>query len=625
MNIDFPLASIVASSKDVIIVMNAALPHADSEREIIYVNDTFIHLFGYSRDEMVGKSPMLIWGPKTNPETERSIQLAMQKKEPIRVEVVYYTRGGEPCWLDSSTIPLYDDSGILTHFAIIARDLTVQKRLKTNCDQFFVLSCDLLCIAGFDGYFKQLNPAWEQSLGYSLHELYSRRFLDFVHPEDRLETARATAALSLGGALRPFENRYIAKDRTYRWLLWSAVGNPDEGLIYAVAQDITERKASEYALAESEQRYRSVVSGMAEGLVLHDSYGFIVECNTSAQHILGLSRDELVGRTSLYPRWRAILPDGSSLPDTSHPTMVSLRTGQPVNNFIMGFVKPNDETTWLAINTHPLIRTFEATPYGAVTTFHDITEQINIDRLKAEFISTVSHELRTPLTSIRGALGLLGSLGLPAMNTQLLELVQLATKNCDRLMYLINDLLDMEKMASGQVEFNFSTIALADLLSEALHANEQYGAKFGVTFTARGCDQSILVSVDRGRLLQVFANLLSNAAKYSPAKGIVSVLTEAIGDESVRVSVSDQGPGIPADFSKRIFQKFAQADSSDTRKKGGTGLGLAITKALIEKHGGTIGFCENKPQGITFYFELPRVKPTVIPPKHHPDLTALPV
>jgi signal transduction histidine kinase len=227
-----------------------------------------------------------------------------------------------------------------------------------------------------------------------------------------------------------------------------------------------------------------------------------------------------------------------------------------------------------------------------------------MERMKDEFISTVSHELRTPLTSITGALGLLagGAVGeLPATARQMLDI---AHKNGQRLTYLINDLLDMEKLAIGKMPFDTQVLELLPLVEQAVQDNRIYAAQFSVRLFLDARIADTQVRVDPLRLQQVLTNFLSNAAKFSPEGGAVEIVVTR-RDGRARVEVRDHGPGIPEEFRPRIFEKFSQADASDARRRGGTGLGLAISKELVERMGGSIGFESEAGQGACFYVELP--------------------
>lgn len=237
-------------------------------------------------------------------------------------------------------------------------------------------------------------------------------------------------------------------------------------------------------------------------------------------------------------------------------------------------------------------------------TFQDISEHKRVDRLKSEFISTVSHELRTPLTAISGSLGLIAGGALGSVSEQVQQMIAMAYKNSQRLTYLINDLLDMEKLVAGKMHFDMQPHPLLSLLQHALEANRGYGAERHVALELAAMLPDVTLLVDNQRFMQIMSNLLSNAIKYSPPNGAVEVAA-ALHEREVRVSVRDRGPGVPAEFRERIFQKFSQADSSDTRKKGGTGLGLAITRELVERMGGRIDFESVEGQGAHFFFDLP--------------------
>ena len=241
---------------------------------------------------------------------------------------------------------------------------------------------------------------------------------------------------------------------------------------------------------------------------------------------------------------------------------------------------------------------------GFVVIAQDLSERKKIEQLKNEFVSTLSHELRTPLTSIRGSLGLLAGGAAGAIPPTAKTLLDIASKNCDRLVRLINDMLDVEKIESGSMRFDAVVQPLLPLLEQAVAATNAYAAQFDVSFDLRADAGDTLAAVDADRLLQVLVNLLSNASKFGPAGDVVEVrLRRTAG--FARVSVLDHGVGIPEAFRGRIFQKFAQADGTDSRQKGGTGLGLNISKAIIEKHHGTIDYVSVPGVQTEFFFDLP--------------------
>jgi PAS domain S-box-containing protein len=274
----------------------------------------------------------------------------------------------------------------------------VQRRqAEEDLHRFFALSIDLLCTAGFDGYFKQLNPAWENKLGYSREELLAQPFWHFLHPEDREATEKEMERLSQGGNIA-LENRYRCKDGSYRWLQWTATtffGQPP--LIYAATRDVTERKQAEEALRASEERYRSVIAAMRDGIVLLDADGSIQSCNAAAERILGLSAEQMMGRTPHDPRWRAIHEDGSPFPGETHPPMVTLRTSQPCTDVVMGVHKPDGTLTWITVNSQPLFQSDNRTLAGVVASFADITERKRTEELlrqTAERLARCEQQLR---------------------------------------------------------------------------------------------------------------------------------------------------------------------------------------------------------------------------------------
>jgi len=227
-----------------------------------------------------------------------------------------------------------------------------------------------------------------------------------------------------------------------------------------------------------------------------------------------------------------------------------------------------------------------------------------LSHLKSGFISTVSHELRTPLTSIRGSLGLLAGGAVGELPPQSVSLVDIAQKNTERLLLLINDILDMEKIESGKLSFDYKPVEVMSLLEQALEANAGYAEQHGVSIRISAMEKDAKIYADSDRLMQVMNNLLSNAAKFSPEGSEIDVATIR-HDGEIRISVTDHGMGIPSEFQAHLFEKFTQADFSSTRVKGGTGLGMSISQAIVAKHSSRLRFITEENIGTTFYFDLP--------------------
>lgn len=243
-----------------------------------------------------------------------------------------------------------------------------------------------------------------------------------------------------------------------------------------------------------------------------------------------------------------------------------------------------------------------------ILTARDVTDDRQIARLKDELVSTVSHELRTPLTAISGALGLMASGAAGELPDRAARLVNVGYRNADRLANLVNDLLDMDKLQSGKVDFHFEPGDLSALLADAVEQNQPFAERFKVTLDLAMPDQPVAARFDHARLHQVIANLLSNAAKFSPEGETVRV-TLSLADSAARIAVADRGPGVSPEFRARLFDRFAQEEGAHQQKHAGTGLGLAISQAIAQAHGGEITLDPALGQGAIFYLTLPLSRP----------------
>lgn len=226
------------------------------------------------------------------------------------------------------------------------------------------------------------------------------------------------------------------------------------------------------------------------------------------------------------------------------------------------------------------------------------------DELKSNLITTMNHELRTPLTSISGSLRLLRDGVVGNVSADAANLIDVAWRNSERLTILINDILDIERIDAGAMQILEERLDISKLVKESIHLNAGFGKEYKVSFDEKNIATSVYVLADRSRLLQVMANLLSNAAKFSADHSHVDISVIQEG-EIVAVYVSDHGIGIADEIQESIFGKFVRGDNIDARNTGGAGLGLNITKSIIENHNGTIGFDTERDVGTTFFFKLP--------------------
>lgn len=358
---------------------------------------------------------------------------------------------------------------------------------------------------------------------------------------------------------------------------------------------------------ENEKKFlNAMLDNLEDGIIACDASGKITVFNNALRKYLVLPRTHQT-LNELYNYFELYLPDSDRpLKQEDAPLMRALK-GEVINSMELNVKFNSGSIRNVLIHGQPIV-TADGLRLGAVIAIHDVTDLKQTEKMKSEFVSVVSHELRTPLTSIRGSLGLLLGGIVGEFSEKVTKLLDIANKNCERLLLLINDILDMEKIHAGKMNFELKNIELLALIKEAITINQMYGEKYGVNIQLTRALAGITVHADADRLMQVMTNLISNAVKFSPQGSTVNIAMEQF-DNTVRVSVRDYGAGIPLAFQPRIFQRFSQADASSTRGKGGTGLGLSISKAIIEKLGGTIHFISKPNEGTTFYFDLELSEP----------------
>jgi PAS domain S-box-containing protein len=347
--------------------------------------------------------------------------------------------------------------------------------------------------------------------------------------------------------------------------------------------DVTSIRRAEQLARDQAVRLGTIMNSVPDGIVTINSSGSIESWNAGAERLFGYEASEVIRRNV------------SILMNEPYASNHDLYLQRYLYNGDAGNLSRLRELTARRQDgsEFPIDLRISEMRLGEKRMFvgviRDITERRAIEKMKNEFISTVSHELRTPLTSIMGSLTLLMDGAAGPLTGKAERLVGMAEKNSQRLTRLINDILDLEKAEAGRLNVRLDPQPLLPLLHHSLEMNRSYGSKFEVELTLHSEIDDVTVMADEVRFLQVMANLLSNAIKYSPPHSAVLVeVTQTVG--RVRVTVHDAGPGISAEFKSRVFQRFAQADGSDSKAISGTGLGLAITKQLVELHGGAIGF-----------------------------------
>lgn len=466
---------------------------------------------------------------------------------------------------------------------------------------FFNLSIDMLCVAGYDGYFKQLNPAWSQTLGFTEQELMARPYLDFVHPEDRAATVVEAQRLASGSTTVRFRNRYECRDGTYRWLAWMAAPSDSADLIYAVARDITYEvdttsrlEGLNHAADARLALLTALVDAIGIGVVLFDRDLRVAHWNKEATRFTGIPMEQAVGaparqigealsgRVEDYASLRLHFKNGLSPAEPFRFQIVMLDPHREVEVFVSRALSESDGST-----------------VGSVLVLNDVSAAKELERAKDELIAMVSHELRTPLASVVGFTELLLERELSeARQKQYLETV---LKEGKRLTSLINDFLDLQGLEGGYKKLDLGPADVRSLIDRAIRiAGQEKQTPIEVDMPR----EVPLVIADSNAIHQVLLNMLSNARKYSPGGGAI-VVGAAVRGEVLEISVRDQGLGLPAEAVPKLFNKFYRVSGADRKQIAGTGLGLAISRRIIDGHGGQVrAESEGLGRGSQFYFTL---------------------
>jgi PAS domain S-box-containing protein len=502
---------------------------------------------------------------------------------------------------------------------------SLYSKLETG-NRFMDLSLDLFCVAGFDGFFKNLNPSFEKTLGFTTKELMAKPCLEFIHPDDRPATVVEKDGLAEGKVTFAFENRYLCKDGSYKWLLWNAVSIAEQEAIYAVARDITERKRAEELLRESDERHRKLFDNNPHPTWVFDRETLrFLAVNAAAVRKYGYSRDEFLAMTlkDIRPAedvpamietvkalgdgtensgaWRHRLKDGTII-DTENTSYALTFLGRPARVVVAVDItqRKRDEAekraymdSLAATNTELGLRNREVE---------------RATQMKSKFLASMSHELRTPLNAIVGFSDLLAEGTSGALNPKQKRFVDHIKQGSAHLLQLINDILDLSKIEAGQLELHSEEFFVKDALPEVLSTIDPLAMAKNIRLQQK-LESKSLVKADRVRFKQILYNLLSNAVKFTPKGGQISI--ECVDDwDFVRVSVTDTGIGIRPEDQGVVFEEFRQVegDAADTQQ--GTGLGLAITKRLVEQQGGQISLESELGKGSRFTFTLMAVEPS---------------
>lgn len=585
------------------------------EGKIILVNSYTEKLFGYRREELIGQKIEKLLPTRYREKhlnhrqgyyADPSARLMGQGRDLFGLR-----RDGTEVPVEIGLNPIHTEQGLLVVSTIV--DISERKQAEEENRSFFTLSLDMLCIAGFDGYFKKLNPSWEKTLGFTVEELCAKPFIEFIHPDDRQATIAESQAVNAGKKVISFENRYICKDGSYRWMLWSATPSLETELIYAAARDITERKRAEEALRKSEEKYRMLFDSIDVGVctieVLFDGndkpvdYRFL-EVNSSFEKQTGIQNAP--GR-----RMREIAPQHEEHWFEIYGKIAL--TGEPIR-----FENQAAQLhRWYEVYA---FRVGEPQKRQVAIYFNDITERkrveeeikkLNEDLRKQaaqlesankeleSFSYSVSHDLRTPLRSIDGfSLALLEDYGgkLDQEGKQNLARVR---AGCKRMGQLIDDMLNLSRLSRTEMKpekVNLTAVA-QEVIQELKDAEPQRKVNFAIP-------DNLFAHCDLRLIRAVLENLLDNAWKYTSKHSQAKIELGSLNQNGNTVFyVKDDGAGFDMKYADKLFSAFQRLHRMDEFV--GNGVGLATVKRVIHRHGGEVWAEGEIEKGATFYFTLP--------------------
>ena len=598
----------------------------DTAGRIVRFNRACEAASGYDFPSMVGR---YVWDrliPRSDvPSAIEHFERLRADGLPLAFENKWLHRDGSTRRISWSASPLPDEQGQISFIIATGIDVTVQRvaeatlrESEARYRQLVEGSLGVVCTHDTHGVVLSINAHGAQSIGRTREEMVGHSLVEFM-PADRAGdfTGYLRDLLDKGevqGLLYLQHLNGEVRVIAYRNKLIATSGRDPYVLGFGV--DITEQVRAEDKLRTLSRQSNSILESVGDGIFGLDLQGRCTFINPAALQMLGYKLEEVIGR-DLHAIVHHTRADGTPYPSDESPIRNAVRELSAARVTKDIFWRKDGTSFSVEYVARPQIETSadaEETRYGAelaesgravgvVVAFADTTERRALDRMKDEFISTVSHELRTPLTSLRAALGLITGGSLNARPEKLRQMLDIATGNTDRLVRLVNDILELERIGSGKTELRLTMCSADDLFrrAAALQQTEASKAQIRITFNSQGVN----VWADPDRVLQTLANLISNAIKFSPAGTEIHLRARRVDETEAEIQVRDQGRGIPEDKLESIFERFHQVDASDSRTMGGTGLGLAICRSIIAQHGGRIWASSTLGKGSTFHFTLP--------------------
>jgi PAS domain S-box-containing protein len=583
----------------------------DTAGRIVRFNRACERMSGYTFAELVGRPvPEGLF-----PLEERAQARALfadagggSIREPF--ELHWISRHGERRRIAWAVTTLTDTDGSVSFIITTGIDVTAQRETELalrsselRYRQLIEGSLGMICTHDLNGFLLSINTHAAQALGYTPEEMIGRCVLDFILPEHRHGWDSYWKAIAETGEDQG--RLYMArKDGShcviaFRNKLVQLPGSAPFVLGHGI--DITDKTVAEARLHTLMRQRQSILDSVGDGIYGIDMEGRIVFVNQVGAHLLGYTQQEMQGQL-IHPLIHHSRSDGTPHEPEDCIILSTLHRHSPTRVRNEVFWRRDGTSIPVEYVACPLIDEGQVT--GAVVAYQDVTEQRRLERMKDEFISTVSHELRTPLTSLRAALGLVAGGALVSRPDKAEQMIEVALGNCNRLVNLVNDILDFERIGAGKLRLDPSDVSANDLLSRATALQRTGAVRAGLSFRIEA--EPINLWVDSERIVQTLSKLLGNAIKFSPPQSEICVRAHAISETEALIEVQDHGRGIPPEMLNTIFDRFQQVDASDSRALGGAGLGLALCRSLVDLHGGKIWAESTVGQGSSFFFTVPR-------------------
>jgi two-component system sensor histidine kinase VicK len=524
-------------------------------------------------------------------------------------ETAWRTHGDRPRRVSWTLRPLNGPGGDVQYLIVSGQDVTDQRQVErallsseTRYKQVVENSLGFVFTCSMEGRLTSLNAFTAETLGYRMEDLIGHGVGEFLDAEGAAAFEEGLRCLETGdewqAALKVRRGDGVLRRIAFRSRRMELPDN--QPFILNNGMDVTEQHEAEDALHLATRQRELILESVGDGIFGIDLEGRLTFINQAAAHALGYEPGQLTGR-DVHELIHHSHADGTPYSKSTSPIFQAVVRHESIRMRDEVFWRQDGTAIPVEYSASPLIENGHVS--GMVVAFQDVSERRRLERMKDEFISTVSHELRTPLTSLRASLGLLSSGTLDKRPEKQRQMVEMAIGNCDRLVRLVNGILDFDSFQKGRLALNLQPVEAIDLLRRASDASYTAATQARVSFRVEAPPAAVLA--DEERVLQVLNELVTNAIKFSPPETLIRLIAQPSSATEVCFVVEDYGRGIPAEKLDRIFDRFQQGDGSDSRALGGTGMGLALCRTIVEQHGGRI-WAESQPErGSRFLFTLP--------------------